>query len=139
MVNYNRDSVHHLMSQGMTPVQFLCRCAFFVFIWILTNFLLVYTLRRLDATVVMALFACTVTLVYLLSWVVLHHQFVGIRVCMNMNIIMIIWGSPSDHSTLSYSILNHFIMFRPLFFYLYPSFLFLIITVSIPLISSLQI
>ena len=75
-----RESVHHLMAQGMTPAQFLSRCSFFSLMWMLTNYLLVYTLRTLDVTVVMSLFACTVTLVYLLSWVVLHHQFVGIRV-----------------------------------------------------------
>lgn len=74
------ESVHHLMAQGMTPAQFLSRCSFFSLMWMLTNYLLVYTLRTLDVTVVMSLFACTVTLVYLLSWVVLHHQFVGIRV-----------------------------------------------------------
>ena len=75
-----RESVHHLMAQGMTPTQFLSRCSFFSLMWMLTNYLLVYTIRTLDVTVVMSLFACTVTLVYLLSWVVLHHQFVGIRV-----------------------------------------------------------
>lgn len=69
------------MSQGITPVQFLGRCTFFCLMWVLTNYLLIYTVRRLDVTVVMALLACSVTLVYLLSWVVLHHQFVGMRVC----------------------------------------------------------
>ena len=39
-----------------------------------------YALSVLDATDVMALFATNVSFVYLLSWVVLHIQFVGLRV-----------------------------------------------------------
>jgi solute carrier family 35 protein F3/4 len=39
-----------------------------------------YALSVLDATDVMALFATNVSFVYLLSWVVLHDQFVGLRV-----------------------------------------------------------
>ena len=74
------ESLNHLMSQGMTPLQFIGRCTFFCLLWLMTNYLLVFTLRRLDVTVVMALFACSVTAVYLFSWVVLHHQFVGMRI-----------------------------------------------------------
>lgn len=40
----------------------------------------IYSLRILLATDVMALFATNVTCVYLLSWVILHEQFVGVRV-----------------------------------------------------------
>lgn len=39
-----------------------------------------YALSVLDATDVMSLFATNVSFVYLLSWVVLHDQFVGLRV-----------------------------------------------------------
>ena len=74
------ESLNHLMSQGITPVQFLGRCTFFCLMWVMTNYLLIFTIRRLDVTVVMSLLACSVTLVYLLSWVVLHHQFVGMRI-----------------------------------------------------------
>lgn len=39
------------------------------------------SLRVLFATDAMALFATNVACVYLLSWVILHEQFVGVRVC----------------------------------------------------------
>lgn len=48
--------------------------------WIVTNFLLVFALRLLDTTDVLALYSAHVAFVYLLSWVILHEQFVGVRV-----------------------------------------------------------
>jgi len=68
------------MDNGLTTLQFLGRCAFFSLLWIGTIFGIVYSLNYIDATVVMALFACSAALVYLLSWVLLHQQFVGVRV-----------------------------------------------------------
>ena len=68
------------MDNGLTSLQFLQRCALFSLLWIGTIFGIVYSVNYIDATVVMALFACSVSLVYLLSWVLLHQQFVGIRV-----------------------------------------------------------
>lgn len=68
------------MDNGLTTLQFLGRCAFFSVLWIGTIFGIVYSLAYIDATVVMALFACSAALVYLLSWVLLHQQFVGVRV-----------------------------------------------------------
>lgn len=68
------------MDNGLTTLQFLGRCAFFSLLWIGTIFGIVYSMAYLDATVVMALFACSAALVYLLSWVLLHQQFVGARV-----------------------------------------------------------
>lgn len=68
------------MDNGLTTLQFLGRCAFFSVLWIATIFGIVYPLSHIDATVVMALFACSAALVYLLSWVLLHQQFVGVRV-----------------------------------------------------------
>lgn len=61
-------------------VQFMWRVAFFCVLCLLANYMFFFSLRILDATVVMALFSCSVSLIYLLSWVVLHQQFVGIRV-----------------------------------------------------------
>ncbi len=46
----------------------------------LTNYLYVYSLKILGPTEVAALFATNVSFVYLLSWVVLHEQFVGLRI-----------------------------------------------------------
>lgn len=68
------------MDNGLTTMQFVGRCALFSLLWISTIFGLVYSLANIDATLVMALFACSAALVYLLSWVLLHQQFVGVRV-----------------------------------------------------------
>lgn len=40
----------------------------------------IHALRILDSTDVMALYSSNVSFVYLLSWVVLHEQFVGVRI-----------------------------------------------------------
>lgn len=52
----------------------------------------IYSLRILLATDVMALFATNVSCVYLLSWVILHEQFVGVRVSIHKiyNVFLII-------------------------------------------------
>lgn len=46
----------------------------------MTTFLYALSLRALLATDAMALFATNVACAYLLSWVILHEQFVGVRV-----------------------------------------------------------
>ena len=46
---------------------------------VLTNYLYIASLKHLDCTVVTAIFATNASFVYLLSWVILHQQFVGIR------------------------------------------------------------
>lgn len=68
------------MDKGFTWVQFMWRIAFFSTLALLSNYMLYFTLRILSATVVLCIFATTVSINYLLSWVVLHQQFVGIRV-----------------------------------------------------------
>lgn len=62
--------------------RFLNRCLSFCMLWVLTTYLFALSLRALLATDVMALFATNVACVYLLSWVILHEQFVGVRVSM---------------------------------------------------------
>ena len=47
---------------------------------VLTNYLYIKALEVLDCTVVTALFATNASFVYLLSWVVLRQQFVGLRI-----------------------------------------------------------
>uniref|UniRef100_T1K8W9 EamA domain-containing protein n=2 Tax=Tetranychus urticae TaxID=32264 RepID=T1K8W9_TETUR len=74
------ESIQQFMERGFSLLQFFTRCGLFCILWILSNYLLIYTIRKLDTTVVIALFACSVSFVYLLSWVVLHQQFVGIRI-----------------------------------------------------------
>lgn len=60
--------------------RFLNRCLIFCLLWILTTYLYALSLRALLATDAMALFATNVAVAYLLSWVILHEQFVGVRV-----------------------------------------------------------
>ena len=60
--------------------KFCNRSSGFCALWVLTNFLFIRALAALGSTEVIALFATNVSFVYLLSWVVLHEQFVGIRV-----------------------------------------------------------
>ena len=59
---------------------FMGRCCLLCLLWVGTNWMYMYALSVLDATDVMALFATNLSFVYLLSWVVLHIQFVGLRV-----------------------------------------------------------
>lgn len=79
-ISFRSESISQFMDNGLTTLQFLERCALFSLLWIGTIFGIVYSLYNIDATVVMALFACSAALVYLLSWVLLHQQFVGVRV-----------------------------------------------------------
>lgn len=74
------ESIHHFIDRGFTTIQFFTRCILFCSLWTLANYLLIYGIRKLDATVSMSLFASSVNFTYFLSWVILHNQFVGIRV-----------------------------------------------------------
>lgn len=64
----------------LLTVQFIGRCTTLCCLWVLTNWLIAYSLKTLKATEVLTLFATTTSFLYLLSWVVLHQQFVGLRV-----------------------------------------------------------
>lgn len=66
----------NLLSAG----RFLNRCLSFCILWLLTTYLYTLSLQVLNATDAIALFATNVACVYLLSWVILHEQFVGVRV-----------------------------------------------------------
>lgn len=66
--------------RGFTAGRFLNRCMMFCILWLITTYLYVLSLRALFATDVLALFATNVACAYLLSWVILHEQFVGVRV-----------------------------------------------------------
>ena len=56
----------------------------FSMLWVLTNFLYIRGLYALGCSEMISLFATNVSFVYMLSWVVLHEQFVGIRVSTGM-------------------------------------------------------
>ncbi|XP_039275413.1 putative thiamine transporter SLC35F3 isoform X7 [Nilaparvata lugens] len=74
------ESIRNFRDKGFTAGRFLTRCSLFCFLWVGTNYMYVHSLRILLATDVMALFATNVSCVYLLSWVILHEQFVGVRI-----------------------------------------------------------
>lgn len=66
--------------RGFTAGRFLNRCIVFCALWLITTYLYILSLRPLLSTDAMALFATNVAIAYLLSWVILHEQFVGVRV-----------------------------------------------------------
>ncbi|KAG9510336.1 Solute carrier family 35 member F4, partial [Fragariocoptes setiger] len=74
------ESITQFMDHGLTSMQFIGRCAFFSLLWMATIYGLISSMAHIDATVVMSLFACSAIFVYILSWVVLHQQFVGVRI-----------------------------------------------------------
>ncbi|XP_076308602.1 solute carrier family 35 member F3-like [Tachypleus tridentatus] len=75
-----KECVEGFREKGFTVVQFLGRCGLFCLLWVISNYMFIHSLRILDTTVVVALYSSTVSFVYLLSWVVLHEQFIGIRI-----------------------------------------------------------
>ncbi|XP_055907214.1 solute carrier family 35 member F3-like isoform X5 [Eupeodes corollae] len=74
------DVLRGFRDRGFTIGRFLNRCLSFCILWIVTTYLYTLSLRVLFATDAMSLFATNVTCVYLLSWVILHEQFVGVRI-----------------------------------------------------------
>ncbi|XP_071050978.1 solute carrier family 35 member F3 isoform X3 [Onthophagus taurus] len=74
------ESVRDFKEKGFTAVRFSVRCSIFCLLWVGTNYMYVRSLQILLATDVMSLFATNISSVYLLSWVILHEQFVGIRI-----------------------------------------------------------
>ncbi|XP_064480689.1 solute carrier family 35 member F3-like isoform X2 [Ornithodoros turicata] len=74
------ETLQQLQEKRFTFSQFFSRCGLFCLLWVVTNYALVHSLRILDTTDVLALYASSVSFVYLLSWVILHEQFVGIRI-----------------------------------------------------------
>ncbi|XP_063855928.1 solute carrier family 35 member F3-like isoform X2 [Scylla paramamosain] len=65
--------------RGITFSKFMTRCCLFCMLWLVTDYMHVYSLRILDCTDVMALYSAHVSFVFLLSWMILHDQFVGVR------------------------------------------------------------
>lgn len=74
------DIIRGFRDRGFTVGRFLNRCLSFCILWVMMIYILVLSLKTLLATDVLALFATNVASVYLLSWVILHEQFVGVRV-----------------------------------------------------------
>ncbi|XP_044004128.1 putative thiamine transporter SLC35F3 isoform X5 [Aphidius gifuensis] len=74
------ESLRGFRDKGFTGGRFLTRCSLFCGLWVATNYMYIHSLKILFATDVMALYATNVACVYLLSWVILHEQFVGVRI-----------------------------------------------------------
>jgi hypothetical protein len=75
-----------LIFKNIFSGKFFGKSCLFSMLWVLTNYMYIRALVALGSTEVISLFATNVSFVYLLSWVVLHEQFVGIRVSMyNIN------------------------------------------------------
>merc|ERR1712223_1925043 len=75
-----KEGIQGYRSKGFAFGKFCWRSCAFSFLWLLTNFLYIKALHALGCTEVIALFATNISFVYMLSWVVLHEQFVGIRI-----------------------------------------------------------
>lgn len=80
------ESVRNFRDRGFTAAHFLTRCCLFCMLWVFTNYLYIHALSILVATDALALFAINVCCVYLLSWVILHDQFVGVRVSVPIHV-----------------------------------------------------
>lgn len=74
------DILRGFRERGFTFGRYVYRCCSFCLLWVGSTYLYMKSLRVLNATEVIVLFATNVASVYLLSWVILHEQFVGIRV-----------------------------------------------------------
>lgn len=74
------DAFRDFREKGFTFGRFISRCGLFCLLWVVTMYLYTYSLKILLATDVVALFATNVSCIYLLSWVILHEQFVGARI-----------------------------------------------------------
>lgn len=74
------DILQGFRDRGFTIGRFINRCITFCILWVVATYLYMKSLNVLFSTDVIVLFATNVASVYLLSWVILHEQFVGIRV-----------------------------------------------------------
>jgi len=75
-----QDALAKFREAGIPPGVLMSRSFLFCLLSVTTNYLYIASLRHLDCTVVAALFATNASFVYLLSWVILQEQFVGIRI-----------------------------------------------------------
>ncbi|CAH0583209.1 unnamed protein product [Chrysodeixis includens] len=74
------DAFSDFKEKGFTFARFISRCGLFCLLWVVTIYMYTYALKILLSTDVLALFATNVSCIYLLSWVILHEQFVGVRI-----------------------------------------------------------
>lgn len=80
IVFLHRECCRFFGDDGLTPKVFFTKVAPFGLLWILTNYLYLQALRKINTTDVSALFCCNKAFVFLLSWIVLRDRFMGVRV-----------------------------------------------------------
>uniref|UniRef100_A0A3Q4HNB6 Solute carrier family 35 member F3 n=1 Tax=Neolamprologus brichardi TaxID=32507 RepID=A0A3Q4HNB6_NEOBR len=76
----HRECCRFFGDDGLTPKVFFTKVAPFGLLWILTNYLYLQALRKINTTDVSALFCCNKAFVFLLSWIVLRDRFMGVRI-----------------------------------------------------------
>lgn len=75
-----RECSRFFGDDGLTPKVFFTKVAPFGLLWILTNYLYLQALRKINTTDVSVLFCCNKAFVFLLSWIVLRDRFMGVRI-----------------------------------------------------------
>lgn len=75
-----RECCRFFGDDGLTPKVFVTKVAPFGLLWILTNYLYLQALRKINTTDASVLFCCNKAFVFLLSWIVLRDRFMGVRV-----------------------------------------------------------
>uniref|UniRef100_A0A672NC74 Solute carrier family 35 member F3 n=1 Tax=Sinocyclocheilus grahami TaxID=75366 RepID=A0A672NC74_SINGR len=75
-----RECCRFFGDDGLTAKVFLTKVAPFGLLCIMTNYLYLQALRKINSTDVSALFCCNKAFVFLLSWIVLRDRFMGVRV-----------------------------------------------------------
>ncbi|XP_054654487.1 putative thiamine transporter SLC35F3 isoform X2 [Dunckerocampus dactyliophorus] len=75
-----RECCRFFGDDGLNPKVFFTKVAPFGLLWILTNYLYLQALRKINTTDASALFCCNKAFVFLLSWIVLRDRFMGVRV-----------------------------------------------------------
>lgn len=79
-VSFRRECCRFFGDDGLTPKVVFTKVAPFGLLWILTSYLYLQALRKINTTDASALFCCNKAFVFLLSWIVLRDRFMGVRV-----------------------------------------------------------
>jgi solute carrier family 35, member F3/4 len=95
------DILQGFRDRGFQIGRYINRCITFCILWVASTYLYMKSLNVLFSTDVIVLFATNVASVYLLSWVILHEQFVGVRVSMNF------YSNMKQHNALNFYFVNY--------------------------------
>nr|XP_008122389.1 PREDICTED: putative thiamine transporter SLC35F3 isoform X2 [Anolis carolinensis] len=75
-----RECCQFFGDNGLTLKAFFTKAAPFGVLWILTNYLYLHAIKKINTTDVSVLFCCNKAFVFLLSWIVLRDRFMGVRI-----------------------------------------------------------